>query len=113
MSFSCFGFHTDLLTVLHSLGYVTPTPIQRASIPDVMAGHDVMAGAQTGTGKTAAFALPLIQRHIERHIDHPTTDKKVRVLVLTPTRELAQQVHQSFVKYSEGLGVSGALATNL
>jgi Superfamily II DNA and RNA helicases len=106
MSFSSLGLHADLLAVLDTLGYQTPTPIQQAAIPEVLAGHDVMAGAQTGTGKTAAFALPLIQRHLERE----TTEKAIRVLVLTPTRELAQQVHQSFVKYSQGLGLNAVVA---
>lgn len=106
MSFSSLGLHADLLAVLDTLGYQTPTPIQQAAIPEVLAGHDVMAGAQTGTGKTAAFALPLIQRHLERE----TTEKAIRVLVLTPTRELAQQVHQSVVKYSQGLGLNAVVA---
>jgi len=106
MSFSTLGLHADLLSVLDILGYQTPTPIQQAAIPEVLAGHDVMAGAQTGTGKTAAFALPLIQRHLERE----TSEKAIRVLVLTPTRELAQQVHQSFVKYSQGLGLNTVVA---
>ncbi|MBV1788203.1 DEAD/DEAH box helicase [Marinobacterium sp. D7] len=106
MSFSTLGLHTDLLAVLDTLGYHTPTPIQQAAIPEVLAGHDLMAGAQTGTGKTAAFALPLIQRHLVRE----TSEKAIRVLVLTPTRELAQQVHQSFVKYSQGLGINSVVA---
>jgi ATP-dependent RNA helicase RhlE len=106
MSFSTLGLHTDLLAVLDTLGYQTPTPIQKAAIPEVLAGHDVMAGAQTGTGKTAAFALPLIQRHLVREI----SEKAIRVLVLTPTRELAQQVHKSFVKYSQGSGLNSVVA---
>lgn len=106
MSFSSLGLHSDLLTILDKLGYKTPTPIQLAAIPEVLAGHDVMAGAQTGTGKTAAFALPLIQRYLERE----EAGKYIRVLVLTPTRELAQQVHQSFITYSEGLGVNTVVA---
>lgn len=118
MSFSSFGFHTDLLAVIHSLGYTQPTPIQQASIPEILAGHDVLAGAQTGTGKTAAFALPLIQRQMERNVDNGTkcnnegnaTGKKVRVLVLTPTRELAHQVHQSFVNYSQKSDVTSVVA---
>ncbi len=106
MSFSTLGLHADLLAILDTLGYQTPTPIQQAAIPEVLAGHDVMAGAQTGTGKTAAFALPLIQRHLVRE----TSEKAIRVLVLTPTRELAQQVHQSFLKYSQGLGLNAVVA---
>lgn len=106
MSFSSLGLHSDLLAVLDAVGYELPTPIQQAAIPAVLAGDDVMAGAQTGTGKTAAFALPLIQRHLVR----ATSAKAIRVLVLTPTRELAQQVHQSFVKYSQGLGLNAVVA---
>ncbi|SBS32683.1 ATP-dependent RNA helicase RhlE [Marinomonas aquimarina] len=106
MSFSTLGLDAELLSVLDTLGYQTPTPIQQAAIPEVLAGHDVMAGAQTGTGKTAAFALPLIQRHLARE----ESEKVIRVLVLTPTRELAQQVHQSFVKYSQGLGLNAVVA---
>ncbi|WP_067223649.1 DEAD/DEAH box helicase [Marinomonas gallaica] len=106
MSFSTLGLHADVLSVLDTLGYQTPTPIQLAAIPEVLAGHDVMAGAQTGTGKTAAFALPLIQRHLTRE----ASEKAIRVLVLTPTRELAQQVHKSFVKYSQGLGLNAVVA---
>jgi ATP-dependent RNA helicase RhlE len=106
MSFSSLGLHSDLLAVLDTLGYHTPTPVQQAAIPEVLAGHDVMAGAQTGTGKTAAFALPLIQRHLVRE----TSEKAIRVLVLTPTRELAQQVHHSFVTYSQGLGLNSVAA---
>ncbi|MGQ8367392.1 DEAD/DEAH box helicase [Glaciecola sp. 1036] len=82
-----------------------PTAIQQAAIPEVLAGHDVMAGAQTGTGKTAAFALPLIQRYLAGE-----AGSQIKVLVLTPTRELAQQVHQSFVKYSEGLDLNSVVA---
>lgn len=106
MRFSTLGLQANIVAILDSLGYETPTPIQQASIPQVLAGHDVMAGAQTGTGKTAAFALPLIQRYLTTE----TSDKAIRVLVLTPTRELAQQVHQSFVRYSQGLSLSAVVA---
>ncbi|WP_417355112.1 DEAD/DEAH box helicase [Gallaecimonas pentaromativorans] len=106
MRFSTLGLHPDLLAVLDTLGYQIPTPIQQAAIPQVLAGFDVMAGAQTGTGKTAAFALPLLQRHLARE----GSEKAIRVLVLTPTRELAQQIHQSFVKYSQGLGIRSVVA---
>ena len=92
MSFASLSLHSDLLAVLEPLNYQTPTPIQREAIPDVLAGHDVLAGAQTGTGKTAAFALPMTHRYLTQHAQN---DKKViRTQVLAPTRELAQQVHQ-------------------
>ncbi len=112
MSFAPLGLHSDLLAVLESLDYQEPTPIQLEAIPEVLAGHDVLAGAQTGTGKTAAFALPLIHRHLanlEQNSDQ-NNERNIRVLVLTPTRELAQQVQQSFVKYSEGLGFNSVVA---
>lgn len=110
MSFSSLGLNPTLLATLRSLGYANPTPIQAASIPEILANQDVMAGAQTGTGKTAAFALPLIQRVIETTETTASSDKSIRVLVLTPTRELAQQVYQSFVKYSDGLFVNTVVA---
>ena len=106
MGFSTLGLQANLLSTLDALGYEDPTPIQQAAIPQVLAGHDVMAGAQTGTGKTAAFALPLIQRITAQK----EANSDIRVLVLTPTRELAQQVHQSFVRYSEGLNVNTVAA---
>lgn len=106
MGFSDLGLNSQLLAVLDKLSYHTPTPVQQAAIPHVLAGRDVMAGAQTGTGKTAAFALPLIQRLLEQDAG----EKALRVLVLTPTRELAQQVYQSFVKYSDGLGINTVVA---
>ncbi|MEQ5808702.1 DEAD/DEAH box helicase [Alteromonas sp. NFXS44] len=106
MGFSDLGLNSQLLAVLDKLGYHTSTPVQQAAIPHVLAGRDVMAGAQTGTGKTAAFALPLIQRLLEQDAG----EKALRVLVLTPTRELAHQVYQSFVKYSDGLGVNTVVA---
>ena len=106
MSFADLGLAATLQTQLANLGYLTPTPIQQAAIPAVLAGKDVMAGAQTGTGKTAAFALPLIQRHIQRQDD----TQHIRVLVLTPTRELAQQVYQSFIKYSAGTELKTVVA---
>lgn len=106
MGFSTLGLQANLLSTLDALGYEDPTPIQQAAIPQVLAGHDVMAGAQTGTGKTAAFALPLIQRITAQN----EANSDIRVLVLTPTRELAQQVHQSFVRYSEGLNLNTVAA---
>ncbi len=93
--FDCFGFSEGLITTLANKGYVDPTPIQKAAIPELMLGRDLLGQAQTGTGKTAAFALPLLER-INNKEQHP------QVLVLTPTRELAMQVAESFKAYSEG-----------
>ncbi|MCB5162329.1 DEAD/DEAH box helicase [Marinomonas algarum] len=105
MSFASLGLHSHLLDHLTTLGYATPTPIQQQAIPAVLAGKDLMAGAQTGTGKTAAFALPLLHRLF---LDKDT--QAIRVLVLTPTRELAQQVHASFERYSAPLSIRSVVA---
>lgn len=103
MSFQSLGLHPKLRSALHKKAYNTPTPIQTAAIPLVMNKHDIMAGAQTGTGKTAAFALPLLHDLITNADNHPLPG--IKVLVLTPTRELAQQVHSSFVEYSTGSSI--------
>jgi ATP-dependent RNA helicase RhlE len=97
MSFKAIGIHQTLLDTLVELAYNTPTPIQIAAIPEVLLGKDVMAGAQTGTGKTAAFALPILHQLLEQKGE---TEAHISALILVPTRELAQQVYQSFVKYS-------------
>ena len=100
MSFAPLGLIDPLLRTLDALGYTTPTPVQAQAIPAVLAGRDLMAAAQTGTGKTAGFALPLLQRlTLAGQVDANC----VRVLVLVPTRELAEQVHESFRSYGAGL----------
>jgi ATP-dependent RNA helicase RhlE len=104
MTFAQLGLAAPLLQVLESLGYQTPTPIQTQAIPAVLAGRDLMAAAQTGTGKTAGFALPLLQKLSEDGI--AVASNSIRVLVLVPTRELAEQVHASFRQYGEHLSVS-------
>ncbi|MBL8273605.1 MAG: DEAD/DEAH box helicase, partial [Xanthomonadales bacterium] len=105
MSFDQLGLAPALLRALVDQGYTQPTEIQVQSIPVAMAGHDLLAGAQTGTGKTAAFALPLLQRlYIEGQ--RPANTRRVRALVLTPTRELAAQVHESIRDYGKHLPVS-------
>jgi ATP-dependent RNA helicase RhlE len=96
MSFSNLGLSAELLRAVSDQGYDTPTPIQAQAIPTILAGHDVMASAQTGTGKTAAFTLPLLHRLAEQAGGGP---RRVRVLVLTPTRELADQVAESVRTY--------------
>jgi ATP-dependent RNA helicase RhlE len=93
MSFSDLGLMPELLRAVAEKGYSAPTPIQQAAIPAVLAGRDVLAGAQTGTGKTAAFVLPLLQR-----LSTPA-GRAPRALVLTPTRELAAQVAESAADY--------------
>ena len=106
MSFSSLGLKQTLAKTVNDLAYSTPTPIQSAAIPPILAGQDLMARAQTGTGKTAAFALPLLQI-LEAN---ETSERILQTLVLTPTRELAQQVHGSFIKYSKQTNLKSALA---
>ena len=104
MSFSSLGLHSIIVNQVTQLGYQAPTPIQLEAIPAVLANRDVMAGAQTGTGKTAAFALPLLHRLYEATQDQKKSiNNRVSVLVLTPTRELAQQVFKSFCDYGQNL----------
>jgi superfamily II DNA/RNA helicase len=112
MSFDSLGLHPFLLEALNNAGYDTPTEIQSAAIPHILKGQDVMAGAQTGTGKTAAFALPILHKLInsqENDRSQVQTDKRVKALILTPTRELAQQVHKSFNTYSQNTNIKSAL----
>jgi ATP-dependent RNA helicase RhlE len=85
-----------LLRAVRTAGYRTPTPIQSSAIPHVLAGRDVLGCAQTGTGKTAAFALPILQRLSDRAPRGTTPGARIRTLVLAPTRELAQQIYESF-----------------
>jgi len=102
MSFESLGLSPVLLRALADQGYSTPTPIQATAIPVALAGRDMLAGAQTGTGKTAAFALPLLQRLFVANDAAPATAKrKPRALILTPTRELAAQVHESLRGYAK------------
>lgn len=104
MTFASLGLAAPLLQALETLGYKTPTPIQEKAIPAVLAGRDLMAAAQTGTGKTAGFALPILQRLSEA--EEKVASNSIRALVLVPTRELAEQVHASFRQYGEHLPVS-------
>jgi ATP-dependent RNA helicase RhlE len=90
--FKDFSLCPALLRAVEELGYTEPTPIQSRAIPLVLEGRDLLAAAQTGTGKTAAFALPLLQRLQAQ----PQTQRAPRVLVLVPTRELAAQVSDAF-----------------
>jgi ATP-dependent RNA helicase RhlE len=101
MTFASLGLIDALLSALDALDYRTPTPVQVQSIPAVLGGRDLMAAAQTGTGKTAGFALPLLQRLTMEGTQ--VSANSVRVLVLVPTRELAEQVHQSFGAYGRNL----------
>ncbi|GAA0720300.1 DEAD/DEAH box helicase [Dokdonella soli] len=104
MSFESLGLAPALLRALTEQGYTEPTPIQAQAIPAALEGKDLLAGAQTGTGKTAAFSLPLLD-HIYVSNRKPAQPKAPRALVLTPTRELAAQVHESVRGYGKHLGV--------
>ena len=100
-TFESLGLSPALLRALHESSYTTPTPIQLQAIPLALAGHDLLGGAQTGTGKTAAFALPLLQRLAKE--TPPKGPRKPRALILVPTRELAVQVADSFKTYGRHL----------
>jgi superfamily II DNA/RNA helicase len=102
VDFSSFSFDQRLGVGIRDCGYVSPTPIQVQAIPPVLAGRDVLGLAQTGTGKTAAFALPLLQRMIDASAP---LRGPVRVLVLAPTRELALQIHETFISLGKQTGI--------
>jgi len=106
-TFADLGLAPALLRSLADEGYTTPTPIQAEAIPHVLAGRDLFGCAQTGTGKTAAFALPLIQRL--RADNRKPAPRRCRTLVLAPTRELAAQIHESFVAYGRHARLSAAV----
>lgn len=101
MSFLELGLSEQLLKAIEEQGYQTPTPVQAQAIPVILQGRDVMAGAQTGTGKTAGFTLPLL--HILQQQPVPNRPRPVRVLILTPTRELTMQVFESVQTYGKHL----------
>jgi ATP-dependent RNA helicase RhlE len=104
MRFEDLRLTQPLLRAVRAAGYRTPTPIQTSAIPHVLAGRDVLGCAQTGTGKTAAFALPILQRLAEP-MGRTTAPPRIRTLVLCPTRELAQQIHDSFRSYGQYTGL--------
>ncbi len=106
MSFKDLGLSEALLKAVKEKGYTTPSPIQEKAIPPILQGRDVLASAQTGTGKTAGFTLPVLQYLSETK--HPKY-RPLRVLVLTPTRELAAQVHDNVREYSSYLNVRSAV----
>ncbi len=99
MDFSSFQFHPKIAAGIAAAGFTTPTPIQAAAIPRVLAGGDVMGLAQTGTGKTAAFGLPILHRLMQGGRGY------VRTLVIAPTRELAEQIHSALVTLGAGTGL--------
>ena len=107
MTFDTLGLRAEILRAIDEQGYTEPTPIQSQAIPVILDGRDVMAGAQTGTGKTAGFTLPMLQRLSQRPI--PKGRRPVRALVLTPTRELAAQVGDSVETYGRHLSLRSAV----
>jgi len=102
MSFSNLGLLPELLKAVSEEGYTVPTPIQKQAIPAVLSGSDILAGAQTGTGKTAAFILPLLQKIVQTE----KKEKKIHALILTPTRELAAQIAESACTYGRHVKVT-------
>jgi ATP-dependent RNA helicase RhlE len=107
MTFSELNLMEPIQRAVREEGYTTPTPIQEAAIPSLLEGRDLLGCAQTGTGKTAAFALPVIQRlHKERR---PSAPRCARALILTPTRELAAQIDTSFRVYGRYMNISRAV----
>ena len=100
MSFKEFSLHPQVLAGVKSAGFVKPTPIQAQAIPGALDGRDVLGLAQTGTGKTAAFALPILHR-----LASATPRKGIRALVIAPTRELAEQIHQTFIDLGKHLRI--------
>ena len=108
LRFDQLGLNPNLLEALKTEGYTEPTPIQQQAIPVALAGKDILGCAQTGTGKTAAFALPILQR-----LDRPEITKEqyrtIRALIVTPTRELAAQVGQSFAAYGRNINLRSAV----
>jgi ATP-dependent RNA helicase RhlE len=104
MTFSELKLIKPLILALDKVGYTEPTPIQQQSIPHILQGKDIFGCAQTGTGKTAAFALPILQLMETKR--SASTQRKTRTLILAPTRELALQISENFKQYASGLNIS-------
>jgi ATP-dependent RNA helicase RhlE len=106
MSFDKLGLSDAILKAIKKKGYTKPSPIQAEAIPAILTGKDLMAAAQTGTGKTAGFILPILEILSK---GRPARGNEVRALILTPTRELAAQIHQNLISYSEHLRLKNAV----
>ena len=107
MTFQELNLLPQLLKAVHEMDYAEPSPIQAAAIPPVLAGRDLIGCAQTGTGKTAAFAIPILQ-YLDRQLKkdrRPAAKRPIRALVLTPTRELALQIKENFDLYGKYLPI--------
>ena len=107
MTFEELNLAPAIVQAVHEQGYTTPTPIQEQAIPAVLAGHDVLAGAQTGTGKTAAFSLPILHRLTQGGTQKPAGG--IRALILSPTRELAAQIEDNLRSYAQHLPVKSTV----
>ena len=107
MPFSKLGLSNPIVKAIKELGYFNPTPIQKRSIPIVLSGRDLVATAQTGTGKTAAFVLPLLEQLNNKE---QVRAKSIRALILAPTRELSIQVAENVAEYSKNLNLSSMVA---
>lgn len=108
MTFTNLGIIEPILRALTAEGYQTPTPIQEQAIPILLRGKDLLGCAQTGTGKTAAFAIPILQ-HLYMERQQNNHMRKIRALVVTPTRELALQIGESFTTYGKFTGIKNAV----
>src|SRR5690606_3131647 len=111
MSFASLGLSDALVRAVAATGYTTPTPVQTQAIPAVLEGRDLMVAAQTGTGKTAGFSLPILELLFpggQRPSGYKRTARQVRAVVLTPTRELAAQVYDSMRSYATELRMHAA-----
>ena len=106
MQFNTLGLIEPLVRAVTELGYTTPSPIQQQAIPAILRGSDVLASAQTGTGKTASFVLPILQRSLDKP---KVKNNRARVLILTPTRELAAQVHESILEYGAHMTIKSTV----
>ena len=102
MTFEVLGLSNSLLKGIQDIGYINPTEIQKKSIPNILTGHDVVGSAETGTGKTAGFVLPMLQL-----LDRPVTRLRFRTrsLILCPTRELADQIYKSVLSHGKFLSL--------
>src|SRR5687767_7495035 len=110
MHFTDLGLAEPLLRAVRDQGYDIPTPIQAQAIPAVLTGGDLMAGAQTGTGKTAGFTLPILHRLSDKGVKGPSSGRPpIRALILVPTRELAAQVEESIRVYGKYLKLSSMM----
>ena len=107
MSFEKLGLREQIINNIRALSYKQPSPIQRLAIPIILDGKDVLASAQTGTGKTAAFTLPIVEKLAG--MQHENSKAEVRAIILTPTRELASQVHTNLRDFSKGTGIRSAV----